>query len=53
MEYTYLLILLKQILQLYMQYIYGVETPKVGLLNIGEEEEKGKGKGLVFENPDR
>ncbi|MBD1434140.1 MULTISPECIES: phosphate acyltransferase PlsX [Sphingobacterium] len=26
---------------LYMQYIYGVETPKVGLLNIGEEEEKG------------
>src|SRR5690606_2562708 len=26
---------------LYMQYIYGIKTPKVGLLNIGEEEEKG------------
>lgn len=26
---------------LYAQYIYGVEDPKVGLLNIGEEEEKG------------
>src|SRR5690606_29429425 len=26
---------------LYMEYIYGVENPKVGLLNIGEEEEKG------------
>lgn len=25
----------------YAQYIYGIETPKVGLLNIGEEEEKG------------
>ncbi|MBE8713212.1 phosphate acyltransferase PlsX [Sphingobacterium hungaricum] len=26
---------------LYSQYVYGVENPKVGLLNIGEEEEKG------------
>src|SRR5690606_18903968 len=26
---------------LYAQYIYGIETTKVGLLNIGEEEEKG------------
>ena len=26
---------------LYSQYVYGVDNPKVGLLNIGEEEEKG------------
>lgn len=26
---------------LYAEHIYGVATPKVGLLNIGEEEEKG------------
>lgn len=26
---------------LYSQYVYGVENPKVGLVNIGEEEEKG------------
>ncbi len=26
---------------LYSQYVYGVENPKVALLNIGEEEEKG------------
>lgn len=26
---------------LYSKYIYGVQEPKVGLLNIGEEEEKG------------
>jgi len=26
---------------LYSQNIYGIDTPKVGLLNIGEEEEKG------------
>ena len=26
---------------LYSEYVYGVENPKVGLLNIGEEEEKG------------
>lgn len=26
---------------LYAQYVYGLENPKVGLLNIGEEEEKG------------
>lgn len=26
---------------LYSEYVYGVENPKVGLVNIGEEEEKG------------
>lgn len=26
---------------LYAEYVYGIENPKVGLLNIGEEEEKG------------
>ncbi len=26
---------------MYMQHVYGVDTPKVGLLNIGEEEGKG------------
>jgi phosphate acyltransferase len=26
---------------LYSQHVYGVENPKVGLINIGEEEEKG------------
>lgn len=26
---------------LYMEYVYNVESPRVGLLNIGEEEEKG------------
>lgn len=26
---------------LYAEFVYGVENPKVGLLNIGEEEEKG------------
>lgn len=26
---------------LYAKYVYGIENPKVGLLNIGEEEEKG------------
>lgn len=26
---------------LYAQYVYGLDNPKVGLLNIGEEEEKG------------
>lgn len=26
---------------LYMQYIYGIQQPKIGLLNIGEEEGKG------------
>lgn len=26
---------------LYSEYVYGVQNPKVGLLNIGEEEEKG------------
>lgn len=26
---------------LYSKYVYGIENPKVGLLNIGEEEEKG------------
>src|SRR5690606_3115770 len=26
---------------LYSQNIYGIDTPKIGLLNIGEEEEKG------------
>jgi len=26
---------------LYSQYVYGIEDPKVGLLSIGEEEEKG------------
>ncbi|MCI0921706.1 phosphate acyltransferase PlsX [Sphingobacterium rhinopitheci] len=26
---------------LYSQYVYGVDNPKVGLVNIGEEEEKG------------
>lgn len=26
---------------LYMEYVYGIHNPKVGLLNIGEEEEKG------------
>jgi glycerol-3-phosphate acyltransferase PlsX len=27
----------------YMKYVYGQENPKVGLLNIGEEESKGTG----------
>jgi len=26
---------------IYAQFVYGIENPKVGLLNIGEEEEKG------------
>lgn len=26
---------------MYAEYVYGIEKPKVGLLNIGEEEEKG------------
>lgn len=26
---------------LYAKHVYGIETPKVGLMNIGEEEEKG------------